>query len=162
MAATSCDQPSAVWRLTLDTGVSAGSPALSTLVKIAATIPAMPRPHSSRNPTSAIRTTRRILLTFAPVIDVRIDSPRRIVDADPPFAIAFSWSGGIADPSDAVLRPDVGSVGGDGVVGGRTAAPAAAAVPPARTRSRTSTARSPLVCAESTRSVRKARSAAVS
>src|SRR5687768_1588814 len=107
MAATSCDQPSAVWRLTLAAGVSAGSPALSIPVKIAATIPAMPRPHSSRNPTSAIRTTRRILLTLPLVIADRMDSPRWIVDADPPLAIAFRCSGGIADPRDAVLRPAV-------------------------------------------------------
>ena len=31
-----------------------------------------------------------------------IDSPTRIGAADPPFDIAFSWSGGIAEPSDSV------------------------------------------------------------
>ena len=132
--------------------------------KTAVTTPAMPRPHTRRKATSTIRMIRRARLRVSPVLADPM-APRRsiVLGSEPPFlAIALSWSGGIADPSDTV--PWLGVVGPPVVVTGGTAAPAAAVVPATAAgplRSRTRIARSPLVWAESTRSMRSVRFAAV-
>ncbi|MGH3456674.1 hypothetical protein [Aeromicrobium sp.] len=96
-ASTSSAQPSAVCRLTLAAG-SVESMVWLTPETISPTIATMPRPHMTTKAITMMRTTRRTVRAPSPFIP-RIESPNRIVRADPLLAIALSCSGGMAEPN---------------------------------------------------------------